>query len=89
MADTKTGSVKTAVSIESTLFEQAERTAREMQISRSRLYNLALEDYLRHRENQELLRRLNEAYADDLDEEERAFLHAGMSQASKRVDTEW
>ncbi len=89
MADSKASSVKTAVSIQATLFEQAEAAAREMNISRSRLYNLALEEFLRHRENQELLRRLNEAYADDLDEEERAFLRAGARHVMNQANEEW
>jgi metal-responsive CopG/Arc/MetJ family transcriptional regulator len=39
--------VKTAVSIRKSLFEQAENLARKMKVPRSRLFALALEDYIR------------------------------------------
>jgi metal-responsive CopG/Arc/MetJ family transcriptional regulator len=66
--------VKTAVSIDKSLFEQAESIAREMKVSRSSLFALALQDFIRHHQNEELLRRINEAYEDvpDADEQERA-----------------
>ncbi|GKT10894.1 hypothetical protein [Desulforhabdus sp. TSK] len=65
--------VKTAVSIDKSLFEQAESIAREMKVSRSSLFALALQDFIRHHQNEELLRRINEAYEDlpDADEQER------------------
>ena len=65
--------VKTAVSIEKSLFELAERIAREMKVSRSSLFALALQDFIHHRHNEELLRRIDEAYQDspDADEQER------------------
>lgn len=66
--------VKTTVSIDKSLFEQAESIAREMKVSRSSLFALALQDFIRHHQNEELLRRINEAYEDvpDADEQERA-----------------
>lgn len=65
--------VKTAVSIEERLFERAEALAREMRISRSRLFVLALEDYIRRRENQRLLKEINEAYGEAPDEAEQSL----------------
>lgn len=66
--------IKTAVSIDKSLFEQAESIAREMKVSRSSLFALALQDFIRHHQNEELLRRINEAYEDvpDAEEQERA-----------------
>ncbi len=65
--------IKTAVSIDKSLFEQAESIAREMRVSRSSLFALALQDFIRRHQNEELLRRINEAYEDipDADEQER------------------
>jgi metal-responsive CopG/Arc/MetJ family transcriptional regulator len=57
--------VKTAISVNGALYEQAEALARELGVSRSRLYSLALEDYIRRRENRVLLERINAAYAED------------------------
>lgn len=70
--------VKTAISIDETLFGEAEALARKMGISRSQLFARAVKEYIRDRENEELLRRLNEAHADGLDEEEREYLHRMM-----------
>jgi len=66
--------IKTAVSVNKSLFEQAEELAREMKVSRSRLYALALEEYIRRQENQAMLAQINAVYADDLDAEELATL---------------
>ena len=53
--------VKTAISIDKSLFEQADTIAREMKVSRSSLFALALQDFIRHHQNEELLRRINDA----------------------------
>ena len=39
--------IKTAISIEKSLFTQANALARKMKVSRSRLFVLALEDFIR------------------------------------------
>ena len=81
--------VKTAISIEKTLFEQAENIAREMKVSRSSLFALALQDFIRHHHNRELLRRINEAYEDipDMDEQER--IRKMVRKQRKVVKREW
>jgi predicted transcriptional regulator len=81
--------IKTAVSVNKILFEQAEELAREMNVSRSRLYTLALEEYIRRRENQALLEQINAAYAGEADAEEEAAL-AQMRRLQRRtVEGEW
>jgi metal-responsive CopG/Arc/MetJ family transcriptional regulator len=57
--------MKTAISLEDELLLQADRTAREMGVSRSRLFSIALQAYLRKRRNREILNQLNKAYADE------------------------
>lgn len=66
--------VKTAVSIEGSLFREAEEWAGKLGISRSRLFADAVREYVRRRENEELSRRLNEAHADGSDEDEKVLL---------------
>ena len=66
--------VKTAVSIEESLFEEAEAWAGKLGISRGRLFADAVREYVRRRENEELLRRLNGAHAGGLDEEDEQSL---------------
>lgn len=62
--------IKTAVSLPESLFEQAETLADELRISRSRLFTLAVEAFVQRYENERLLASLNEAYGDGLDETE-------------------
>lgn len=54
--------VKTAISIDKALFEQADGLARRLNLSRSRLVAMALEDYLKRMENLDLLERINSAH---------------------------
>ncbi len=63
--------IKTAISIRKPLFQQAEGMARKLKVSRSRLFVIALEDFLARQQNRELYERVNAAYADEPDEEEK------------------
>ncbi|GGA21237.1 hypothetical protein [Okeania sp. KiyG1] len=56
--------VKTAISLQEYLFEQAETLAAEMKISRSRLIAIALEEFIRRHQNRLLLEKINAAYED-------------------------
>lgn len=80
--------VKTAISIQRSLFEQAETLARRMKISRSRLFVLALEDYIRRQQNRELLNKINAAYADETESERN--VRRKMRRTHRRiVEGEW
>jgi metal-responsive CopG/Arc/MetJ family transcriptional regulator len=81
--------VKTGISLPRGLFEQAEALAQKMNVTRSRLFSLALEDYVRRQRNRELLAQINEAYADGLDEEERALLRRASHTHRQVVEGEW
>jgi metal-responsive CopG/Arc/MetJ family transcriptional regulator len=82
--------IKTAVSIEKELFNQAEDLAEELQVSRSGLVTMALERLIRDYQTKKLVEKLNEVYADGLDEEEQLAME-GMRrlQADLLVDEEW
>jgi predicted transcriptional regulator len=56
------------------LFREAEEWAGKLGISRSRLFAEAVREYVRRRENEELLARLNEAHAGGLNEEDEESL---------------
>ena len=62
--------VKTAISMQESLFQEMEKLAAELEISRSRLLTLALEEFIERRENLNLLAALNAAYKDDEQAEE-------------------
>ena len=81
--------VKTAVSIQKPLFEQAEDLARKMKVSRSRLFVLALEDYIRRQQNQELLAQINAAYAEEPDPAEQSFRRKSKRSHRRIVEGEW
>lgn len=62
--------VKTAISVQEALFEQAEKIAQEMNISRSHLFTLALDDFIQRYNNRRILEQINEAYSDGPDPED-------------------
>jgi len=82
--------IKTAVSIEENLFNQADELAGELNVSRSRLVSMALERLIRDHQTKMIVEKLSEVYADGLTEEERQTM-AGMRrlQANLLVDDEW
>ena len=65
--------IKTAVSIEKSLFNQADELAEEWQVSRSRLVSIALERLIRDHQTKKLVEKLNEVYADGPTEEEKLW----------------
>jgi len=81
--------VKTAVSVRRNLFDRAESLARRLKVSRSRLYSLALEEFLERDASEELLKSYNEAYADGLEDAERAWLRAVRRHHRQLVEGEW
>ncbi len=76
--------IKTAISIESALFQEAESAAHEMKVSRSRLFALAMEEFLRNRQTHQIIARLNEVYSEELDPDETRQLE-GMRRLYRRV----
>jgi predicted DNA-binding ribbon-helix-helix protein len=56
--------IKTAISIEKPIFEQMNVLAKDLNISRSRLFALAAQEFIQRHKNIELLQLLNEAYND-------------------------
>ena len=81
--------VKTAVSIQKTLFEQAESLAKELNISRSHLFGIAIEKFIKNHQNQLLLDELNQAYDDQPDPDEQDRLANLRQQQRRLVEGEW
>jgi metal-responsive CopG/Arc/MetJ family transcriptional regulator len=82
-------SVKTAISIQKPLFEQAENLARRMKVSRSRLFVLALEDFIHRQQNRELLSQINAAYSDAPDPAEKLLRRKVRRTHRRIVEGEW
>ena len=81
--------IKTAVSLQKSLFEQVDSLAREMNISRSRLFALALEDFIRRYQNRQLLEQINQAYSDKPDPDDQTYLKQMQAHQRKMVGGEW
>jgi len=62
-------SAKTAISLDEDLFREVDKMAQKMKISRSKLFVIAIRDFLKKSENQALLEKLNAAYSDSQTEE--------------------
>lgn len=82
-------SIKTAISIEKSLFTQANILARKMKVSRSRLFVLALEDFIREQENRELLEKINAVYADEPDQPEKVLRQKMRKSHRRLVEGQW
>ncbi len=59
--------MKTAISVEDELFQEAGRVAHKLGLSRSRIFSLALENYLREHRQHEILEQLNQVYSGEPD----------------------
>ena len=81
--------VKTAISIEKTLFEQAELFAHKMKLSRSKLFVMALQDFFKHQKNKELLAQINAAYSDEPDSAEQKLRMRLRQQHRRTIREEW
>jgi len=68
--------IKTAISLKEPLFQRADALARELNVSRSRLFALAIEQLLERYDTLALLQNLNDAYQDSPTEEEALILEA-------------
>jgi len=66
--------MKTAISINDGLLREADETARLMGLSRSRLFALAVGEFLERRRREEMLLRLNEVYANGVDPAEKRLV---------------
>ena len=82
-------SIKTAISIQEPLFEQVETLARELNISRSRVFVLAVEEFIQRHQNRQLLEEINQAYDDVPDTIEQLYLHKTRQHHRKIVEGEW
>ena len=82
-------SVKTAISIEKNLFDQAEIIAHTMKVSRSKLFVMALQDFIEHQKNKEMLAQINAAYSDEPDATEQTLRRKSRAQHRRIVEGNW
>ena len=82
-------SIKTAISIDKTLFTQANALARKLKVSRSRLFVLALEDFIQEQQNRELLEKINAVFAGEPDESEKTYRRKARKSHRKLIEGQW
>ena len=63
-------SVKTAISMQEELFQEVNKLASELHVSRSKLFVMAVQEFIKKKENQNLLSQINNAFSDQSDSEE-------------------
>lgn len=81
--------IKTAISLQKSLFEQVEAIAHELNISRSHFFVMAAEAFIEQHQNRRLLERINEAYKDGPDTAEQQFLAKMRPKYRKLLEDAW
>ncbi len=81
-------SVKTAISLENDLFKEVNILARELHISRSKLFVLAVQDFIKKNQSRKLLAQINKAFDDQPDSEETEVQNKMRNKQLKRVERE-
>jgi predicted transcriptional regulator len=81
--------VKTAISLEPNLLFQVGELATSMNVSRSRVFALAVEEFVKRRRSEQLTQQLNDAYAEGLDEQEQELLRRMRPIHQRLSEGEW
>ena len=78
--------MKTAISIPDSLFEVVEKTAKKMGVSRSKLFSLAVKEFLKDRDMKNVTASLNECYKKSNSKLDKSIESAQLSSISRE---EW
>jgi predicted transcriptional regulator len=78
--------VKTAISIDGDLLEETVTLAEELDIPKSQVVSLALEEFIQRHRNRQLLHQINDAYKDGLDDDDTASMKIIQSHRRKLTD---
>ena len=63
-------SVKTAISMQEELFKEVNKLAQDLHVSRSKLFVMAVQDFIKRNESHNLLEQINTAFSDSPNSEE-------------------
>jgi metal-responsive CopG/Arc/MetJ family transcriptional regulator len=81
--------MKTAISIDDGLLQEADETARLMGLSRSRLFALAVDDFLRRQRKEQMLQRLNEVYGNAAAPRQKSLLKEMKAKIRTTLKDSW
>lgn len=79
-------SVKTAISLDDGLLREADETALRMGLSRSKLFAVALSEYLKRKKQEQMLLQLNEVYASGPTADEQRLLKGMKARLRRAVE---
>ncbi len=77
--------MKTAISIPDELFKKIEHFAEEHNCSRSQVFSLAIKEFMKKMESQDLLNTLNKIYSEEEPVEEKTLRRKSKKYYSKKV----
>ena len=80
--------VKTAISLDENLFNEVNKLAADLHVSRSKLFTLAVKDYLKKQESKKILAQLNTVYSGTSSKEEASISKAMLKKQRKIVGQE-
>lgn len=80
---------KTAISLNPALLDEVDSISRKLRVPRSRLFVLAIQEFIQKYRNRRLLEKINEAYEDGLTKEEKNYLDKINSGYKKIIKHEW
>lgn len=81
-------SVKTAISMQEELFKEVNKLAGELHVSRSRLFVMAVQDFIKKKESHNLLSQINNAFNDPPDSEEIKIQSKMRQKQAKKLERE-
>ena len=81
--------VKTAISIQEPLLRQVDALAYQMNIPRSQLFVMAVEEFIQQHRNRQLLEQINQAYADAPSPAEKAHLSRMKVKQRHLLEEQW
>jgi metal-responsive CopG/Arc/MetJ family transcriptional regulator len=81
--------VKTDISLTKSLLDRVETLAKEMKISRNRLFVMAMEDFIQRHQSQRLLEQINAVYEDEPDLADQNLISQMRLHHRKIVENEW
>lgn len=81
-------SVKTAISIQEKLFKEVNELAGELHVSRSKLFVMAVQDFIKKNKGHNLLSQINDAFSDHPDSEELKVHRKMRQKQAKNLERE-
>lgn len=81
--------VKTAISIQESLFNEVDVLAHQLHIPRSQLFAEAVSEFIQKRHNRQIFKEINRAYGDVPDSREKKWQKQSKAGYRKFVEGEW